>query len=356
LAIITNKILFMILSQLKKASQVLFFIAAVALLVTACANGEAEPGTAAAQSGAAGDNDSKSDGANPGTGSKDGDSETTSGLAIASTTKYLEKDGRQIAYRMIGSGEPIILCNRFRGILDDWDPLFLDELANNYAVITFDYSGIGLSTLPNKNDSLRELEDIHDLSSALGFKQFSLIGWSHGGKVAQVYAASHPGAITQLILLGSGPIGKNRFQPEKIFFERALKPVNDFDDEVVLFFEPKYADSREAAKLYHARVKERKSDTSHYVTPEKFAKYFATVQVYNSNEKAKENLLQGKIPMLIISGEHDIVFPIESWYEQTRKNPNLQIIMLPRAGHGPQSQYPLLSARYIHDFIAATGR
>jgi pimeloyl-ACP methyl ester carboxylesterase len=346
----------MILSHLKKASQVLFFIAAVALLITACADGEAAPGSAATSSAAASDSDSISEGHSERIENTIADPGKTSGLAIASTTKYIEKDGRQIAYRMIGSGEPIILCNRFRGILDDWDPLFLDELAKNYSVITFDYSGIGLSTLPNKNDSLRELDDINDLSSALGFKQFSLIGWSHGGKVAQVYAASHPEAITQLILLGSGPIGINRFQPEKIFFERALKPVNDFDDEIVLFFEPKYADSREAAKLYHARIKERKTDTSRYVTPEKFAKYFATVQVYNSNEKAKETLLQGNIPMLIISGEHDIVFPIESWYEQTRKNPNLQIIMLPRAGHGPQSQYPLLSARYIHDFIAATGR
>jgi pimeloyl-ACP methyl ester carboxylesterase len=57
------------------------------------------------------------------------------------------------------------------------------------------------------------------------------------------------------------------------------------------------------------------------------------------------------MPMLAISGEHDIVFPIEGWYEQTRINPNLQIIMLPRAGHGPQSQYPVLTAGYIDNFI-----
>ncbi|RYY15198.1 MAG: alpha/beta hydrolase [Chitinophagaceae bacterium] len=345
----------MFVSDLKKSIRVFFFTAAGGMLIASCSDGRSAPGTPATLS-AATESDSTGKSGQADKANTSPASGNNTGLAIASPTKYLEKDGRRIAYRIIGKGEPLILCNRFRGILDDWDPLFLDELAKQYSVVTFDYSGIGLSTLPNINDSLRELDDIHELAAALGFKQFSLIGWSHGGKVAQVYAGSHPDEIRQLILLGSGPIGKNRFQPEKIFFERALKPVNDFDDEIVLFFEPKYADSREAAKLYHARVKERKSDTSHYVTPEKFAKYFATVQVYNSNEKAKENLLQSKIPMLIISGEHDIVFPIESWYEQTGKNPNLQIIMLPRAGHGPQSQYPLLSARYIHDFIAATGR
>jgi pimeloyl-ACP methyl ester carboxylesterase len=180
-----------------------------------------------------------------------------------------------------------------------------------------------------------------------GYEKFSLIGWSHGGKVAQVFAATHPEVIDRLILLGSGPIGKNRYTPEKIFFEHALKPVNDLEDEVILFFEPKYEDSRKAARQYHARVKEWKEDTSHYVTPEKFKKYFASVEGYNGNEMAKEQLFRGKMQILAISGEHDIVFPVESWYEH---NPNLQIIMLPRAGHGPQSQYPLLTARYIHNF------
>ncbi|MHA4844838.1 alpha/beta fold hydrolase [Flavitalea antarctica] len=345
----------MFVIYLKKVIHVSLLFVGVLVFTGACSDGRSASETNSSTAGASADADTASAEHEAGTTSSGKKGQQPSEPAISSTTKYLEKDGRRIAYRKIGSGEPMILCNRFRGILDDWDPLFLDELAKHYTVVTFDYSGIGLSSLPNEKDSLRELDDITDLSSALGFRQFSLIGWSHGGKVAQVYAGTHPDLVTQLILLGSGPIGNN-LKPEKIFFERALKPVNDFDDEIILFFEPKYADSREAAKLYHNRVRERKTDTSHYVTPEKFAKYFATVEVYNSDVKAKENLLKGKLPMLAVSGEHDIVFPIETWYEQTRKNPNLQIVMLPRAGHGPQSQYPVLTAQYIHSFIAATAR
>jgi pimeloyl-ACP methyl ester carboxylesterase len=282
-----------------------------------------------------------------------GESSNTRIKAVNSRTQFAQLDGSKLAYRVVGSGEPIILCNRFRGILDDWDPLFLDELGKDHQVITFDYSGIGLSTLPNSSDSLRETDDIDDLARHLGFQSFSLIGWSHGGKVAQIYTAQHPGKVNKLVLLGSGPIGKTTLPPEKVFFDHALKPVNDFEDEVVLFFEPKYEASRRAAALSHERIKARTSDTSRYVTPEIFGKYFQTVAVYNANEAARDSLFKSTTPMLVISGEHDIVFPIENWYEQTRKNPNLQIMMLPKAGHGPQSQYPLLTANYIRTFLVA---
>jgi pimeloyl-ACP methyl ester carboxylesterase len=272
--------------------------------------------------------------------------------AITATTLFTDKETGAIAYRKIGSGEPIILCNRFRGTLDDWDPKFLDQLAQTHTVITFDYRGIGLSNLPQGKDSLMEVADIQDLAAHLGLAEFSLLGWSHGGKVAQVFTAQQEKQVKNLILLGTGPVGVAKFAPEKVFFDYALKPVNNFNDEIVLFFEPKYEESRYAAKLSHDRMHKRVSDTSKYVTPDKFNKYFQTVALYNADTSASNRLTKGKIPILAISGEHDIVFPIEDWYGQTRVNPNLQIIMMPKAGHGPQSQYPMQTARYISGFLA----
>ncbi len=271
--------------------------------------------------------------------------------AINVKTEFFSKDDRQIAYRRIGSGNPIILCNRFRGTLDDWDPLFIDELAKEHQVIYFDYAGIGLSTFKPGVDSLKELKDLADLADHLRLTSFDLIGWSHGGKVAQVFTAKNPDKVKHLILIGTGPIGKSEFSPEQVFFDRALKPVNDFEDEIILFFEPKSEKSKVAAKLSHERIASRITDKDVYVTPDKFNKYFASVAIYNADEVSKTKLMKLDIPMMAISGEHDIVFPIESWYVQTRVNPNLQIIMLPQAGHGPQSQYPVLTAAYIRNFI-----
>ena len=58
--------------------------------------------------------------------------------ALTTETQYATIDNKQIAYRKIGSGTPIILANRFRGTLDTWDPLFLDLLAESNTVVTFD--------------------------------------------------------------------------------------------------------------------------------------------------------------------------------------------------------------------------
>ena len=49
--------------------------------------------------------------------------------AVTTATQYASIDNKQIAYRKIGNGTPIILANCFRGTIDTWDPLFLDLLA-----------------------------------------------------------------------------------------------------------------------------------------------------------------------------------------------------------------------------------
>ena len=50
--------------------------------------------------------------------------------AINAKTQFIESKGRKLAYRSFGEGVPMILCNRFRGMLDTWDPVFLDGLAS----------------------------------------------------------------------------------------------------------------------------------------------------------------------------------------------------------------------------------
>lgn len=54
--------------------------------------------------------------------------------AITSKTEVITLEGRKIAYRSIGDGNPIILINRFRRTLETCDSLFLDFIVNNFVV------------------------------------------------------------------------------------------------------------------------------------------------------------------------------------------------------------------------------
>ena len=56
--------------------------------------------------------------------------------------------------------------------------------------------------------------------------------------------------------------------PEKEFWDRALKPVNDLDDGIVLFFEPKSESSKNAAKLSFGRMAQRTDDLDISVSKE----------------------------------------------------------------------------------------
>ncbi|HJZ77846.1 MAG TPA: hypothetical protein VKE51_39225 [Vicinamibacterales bacterium] len=61
------------------------------------------------------------------------------------STRFLDVDGVQVARRIWGSGQPLVLLNRFRGTLDNWDPAVLTWLARQHRMVAFDSIGIGES-------------------------------------------------------------------------------------------------------------------------------------------------------------------------------------------------------------------
>lgn len=272
--------------------------------------------------------------------------------ALNSKTQFAETKGKKIAYRTIGKGEPIILANRFRGTLDTWDPLFLDKLAENFKVITFDYTGIGYSTGTLPTDVSVVAEDIKDLADFLKLKKIIVAGWSYGGTVAQVATLNYPQLITKTVLIGTGPPGKNDSPLEKAFLERALKPINDEEDEIVLFFEPNSEASIKASKKSHDRIFKRLDVSKIPSTQAVFDLYFKGGMAYREDkENYRDKLKTTKTPILVISGDHDISFAVENWFAMLRELPTTQIIVFPHTGHAPQHQFPELTAKYITDFI-----
>jgi pimeloyl-ACP methyl ester carboxylesterase len=280
---------------------------------------------------------------------------TTTNIEISATsvkTEFAEVAGRKIAYRTLGNGDPLILCNRFRGILDSWDPAFLNQLAKKFKVIIFDYSGIGLSTgeLPVKIAAIAE--DVKGLAAFLNLPKFVLAGWSYGGMVAQTFAVHYPDLVSHLVLIGTKLPGKNDFPTEDVFFTHALKPVNDVADETVMFFEPNSHSSRKAAKRSHKRIAVRTEDMDVPVREEIFKRYLDGVNDYTLDAfNTREKLGALNIPLLVISGDHDIVFPVENWYAMTGKLTDMFLTVLPQSGHGPHHQYPKLVTKYIRSFI-----
>jgi pimeloyl-ACP methyl ester carboxylesterase len=273
--------------------------------------------------------------------------------AVDVKTSYAEVKGRKIAYRSLGKGTPLILCNRYRGILDTWDPAFLDALAKDFNVITFDYSGFGLSTGTPATDMATFSQDVFDLMDALRIQKPVIGGWSFGGLVAQTIIARYPDKVSHGILIGTGPLGKNETPIEPIFFERSSIVNNSLDDEIVLFFEPQWEPSRKAAIASHERIAQRKKDLDVPVPQELWANYHkGFADCIADKDGLREKILTSKVPMLLLIGDHDISFPIQNWYVLTKKLEATQLVVFPRTGHGPQHEFPQQSADFIRSFYA----
>jgi hypothetical protein len=62
-----------------------------------------------------------------------------------------------IAYKMFGKGDPILLFNGASEGMDNWDPSFLTGLSSNHTVIAFDSRGIGNTTVGSKPYTMQAL-------------------------------------------------------------------------------------------------------------------------------------------------------------------------------------------------------
>ena len=131
---------------------------------------------------------------------------TTSYLAAANQ-RIVAANGVDYAYREVGEGSPLVLLQRFRGNLDNWDPALIDALASDGRVVTFDNTGVGGSTGTTPSTVEQMAIDAIEFLDALELTQVDLLGFSIGSFVAQEIALTRPHAVRRLVLASSAPRG-----------------------------------------------------------------------------------------------------------------------------------------------------
>ena len=115
-----------------------------------------------------------------------------------------------MAYKMFGKGDPIILHNGASDNMDAWDPALLTRLASNNTVIVFDSRGIGNTTSGTEPYSMQLLgNDTAGLMDALKIQQANILGYSLGTFITQQFAITHPDKVSSVILIAGTCGGKN---------------------------------------------------------------------------------------------------------------------------------------------------
>ena len=107
-----------------------------------------------------------------------------------------------VAYKMFGKGEPILLINGATDDMDAWDPSFLTGISSNHTVITFDSRGIANTTTGTKPYSMQQLaNDTAGLLDALKIPKADILGYSLGSYIAQAFTTSIQKRLTTLYSL-----------------------------------------------------------------------------------------------------------------------------------------------------------
>ncbi|NIH83811.1 alpha/beta fold hydrolase [Amycolatopsis granulosa] len=275
--------------------------------------------------------------------------------ADVAKTEYVESGPVTFAYRRLGpsGGVPLVLCMRFRGTIDHWDPAFLDEICADREVIIFDNAGVGFSsgTVPA---SIGEMAlGALDFIDALGLTTIDLMGWSMGGFVAQSVALTRPGLVRRLIVAGSNPgkVDGAPRAPQKTL-EILPKPVNDDDDFLYLFF-PETPSAQEAGRASLRRLEPRLASSGISVSPGGGAAQLGALLDWSAGKNAAwDRLHELTMPVLVANGAHDVMTHAYHSYAMSQRLPDGKVVLYANGGHGFLFQFHEDFAGEVNTFLS----
>lgn len=249
-------------------------------------------------------------------------------------------NGITFAYRRLGAPQevPIIYLNHLTANLDNCDPRIMDGLAAQHEIIAFDYRGVG-------GTSGRDAKSIQDMAKdalafikALGFSKVDILSFSMGGFIAQELMAMDLTLVRRITLAGTGPRGgKGISDVVGLTYRDILRGLFTLRDPKFYLFFNWTASGRSAARLFLARLKERKQDRDRSVPVSTLRAQLNAIKVWDQEPPA--DLSAFTLPVLVINGDNDRMVPTPNSYDLAKRFPNAQLHIYADAAHGAIFQH-----------------
>jgi pimeloyl-ACP methyl ester carboxylesterase len=142
-------------------------------------------------------------------------------------TRYAKSGDVHIAYQVVGNGplDLVWVYGAAGNIELQWEfpeyARFAGRLASFCRLICFDKRGTGASDRGFGIASLEErVDDVRAVMDAVGSQRAALLGQSEGGPMSVLFAATHPGRISALVLFASFAQSLTRTLPAEQFQAR----------------------------------------------------------------------------------------------------------------------------------------
>jgi len=279
---------------------------------------------------------------------------------------FTTRDGRRLAYRLSGSG-PLLVCHPGG---PGFSSRYFDDLAGlgeHFTLALLNPRGTEGSDRPGNPRAYETddyVSDLEELRAHLGLGRMLLLGHSHGGVVAQAYAARHPERVERLVLAST----LARFQADQ---QQAMEAAMQ-----AKAAEPWYDDARAALEAEQAGEWGSDEELARLALRE-MAFYFAT---FGELERDYLQILEDEVPVgdalklfndevfttfdlrpelaaitaptLVITGEDDFITGPVCAREIAEGIAGARLVLLPDCGHFTFVEQPEHFAAEVAGFLA----
>lgn len=252
-----------------------------------------------------------------------------------------------LAYDDHGIGIPVIFLHAFPLNRGMWQGEILALLAEErYRLVTLDWRGFGESELPNDVSTMELFaDDVAGLMDALGMDKAVLCGLSMGGYAGFAFLRKYPQRVQGLILADTRPgadtdEGKaNRENVARLAEAQGTGAIADLQLPRLISDE---------TRQHHAEVELRIRQMIGAATPQGIA---AASRGMARRVDASDLLAGIMCPTLVIVGEHDVLTPPAVAQEYAGRIPDVQVVMIPSAGHLSNLEQPEAFLQVVSGFL-----
>jgi pimeloyl-ACP methyl ester carboxylesterase len=269
--------------------------------------------------------------------------------------------GHRVAYRLAGSGPPIVLIHGITASSSVWE-LVGPRLARHHTVLAPDLIGHGQSAKPRGDYSMGAFASgVRDLVLWLDLGPATVVGHSLGGGVAMQFAYQFPQRTERLALVSSGGLGRRVHG----FLRAATLPGSEFV--LPLLAGPQVLSAGRAVGRVLARAGVKLGNDALEMArghaslgdPESRAAFVhtlrASVDAGGQRVQAVDRLyLAEELPLLIVWGAGDRIIPPEHGQRAHQLVPGSRFELFERAGHFPHLDEPERFVATLEDWIATT--
>jgi pimeloyl-ACP methyl ester carboxylesterase len=126
------------------------------------------------------------------------------------TVYQVPANGIDVGYKLIGSGEPLVMIMGLGGTMDNWPQEIIEPLSKRYQLILLDNRGMGY-TKTNETAFTYKLfaGDVISLLDALKVKKTNVLGYSMGSTITQELLLEYPERFNKAIIHATSTDGSN---------------------------------------------------------------------------------------------------------------------------------------------------